>query len=225
MESMMMEILPKLGLLIGAFFSISPIPTIVTAITKDKNALKSISIPGSIMGLSCSTSILAFCEIQGDSDCVLSCWMFLASAGLCLATYTALHAQLPTLALIAFSQFALYRSVHHYLSPEVTSLVCSSLNLLACVLMPLDQLDKLLRTRDISYCSYLMNVLNAISCMIWGVYHWVNGNIMLSISNFAGVWASLILIPGAMYANKVMDLNNPAVVLSEISVNITYRWP
>lgn len=59
----MIDLLPKLGLMIGAFFCISPIPTLIEAITKDKSALKSISIPGSIMGLSCSTSILAFCEI------------------------------------------------------------------------------------------------------------------------------------------------------------------
>jgi hypothetical protein len=55
------EILAKSGLIIGAFFCISPLPQLWTAITHDKNALKSISIPGSLMGLSCSTVIAGYC--------------------------------------------------------------------------------------------------------------------------------------------------------------------
>ena len=102
-KDLITDILGKAGLLIGAFFSISPIPTLLTAITKDKSALKSISIPGSIMGLSCSTTILAFCQMQGMTDCVTSCWMFLASAGLCLVTYSALNSLFLSLALISAS--------------------------------------------------------------------------------------------------------------------------
>ena len=54
------ELLAKAGLIIGAFFCITPLPQLFTAITKDKDALKSMSIPGCLMGLSCSTVILAY---------------------------------------------------------------------------------------------------------------------------------------------------------------------
>ncbi len=54
------EVLAKAGLIIGAFFCISPLPQLFTAVTKDKNALKSLSVPGCVMGLTCSTVILAY---------------------------------------------------------------------------------------------------------------------------------------------------------------------
>ena len=54
------EVLAKAGLIIGAFFCVTPLPQLYTAITKDKNALKSLSLPGTLMGLSCSTVILAY---------------------------------------------------------------------------------------------------------------------------------------------------------------------
>ena len=59
-------------------------------------------------------------------------------------------------------------SVLHLLSADATDWLMFALNLLSCVLMPLDQLDKLLTTKDISYCNYSMNFLNAASCLIWG---------------------------------------------------------
>lgn len=134
-----MNLLTKGGLVIGLFFSVSPVPALLKAVTsKDKDALKSLSIPGALMGLSCSTSILAFCEMEGLTDCVTSCWMFLSSAALSLLVYTALNSMFLTLTFITASQFALYYSVYNLFTPETTQLVNFVLNFLACVLMPLD---------------------------------------------------------------------------------------
>ena len=71
-------IIPKVGLIIDIFFCISPLPALMTAITnKDKKALNSLSIPAAVMGLSCSTSVLAFCYKSALIDCVMSCCMFI----------------------------------------------------------------------------------------------------------------------------------------------------
>lgn len=151
--------------------------------------------------------------------------MFLASAGLCLVAYTSLNSMFSTLIAIGASQVVLYMSIHHYLSAEITVIITSSLNLLACVLMPLDQLDKLLETRDVSYCSYLMNFLNLVSCLIWGLYHTEIGNTALAFSNYAGVIASIALVPGCLYATKTMEKSNPIVSLSNLFINLCYRCP
>jgi len=42
-------ILPKLGLLIGLFFALSPLPMLLKAISGDPSALKGLSLPGSFM--------------------------------------------------------------------------------------------------------------------------------------------------------------------------------
>ena len=219
------DTLAMLGLIIGAFFCISPLPTLWTAITKDKDSLKSISIPATIMTMSCSTTILAFCQLAGDKQCQISCWMFIASSALCLLTYTALNFMFITSALLLASQIGLAYGVYYLFTPEITSTIMFALNVLGCILMPLEQLDKLLKTRDPSYCSYLMNVLNAISCTIWGLYHQNNNNTQLSISNFAGIIFSVILVPGVLYANEVLDEENILVKFSKVCAYLFYGLP
>ena len=85
------ELLAKTGLIIGAFFCLCPLPQLYTALTKDKNALKSLSVPGCIMGLSCSTVILAYSEMNGMGDSAMSCWMYIGSCLLSLVVYTVLN--------------------------------------------------------------------------------------------------------------------------------------
>lgn len=77
-----------------------------------------------------------------------------------------------------------------------------TMNTLAAVLMPLDQLDKVLNTRDLSYVSYLMNSLNAISCLLWALYYQMAGAFQLALPNYAGLICSILLIPACMYGSK-----------------------
>ena len=68
-------------------------------------------------------------------------------------------------------------AVQHVFNDTITNVFMVSMNTLAAVLMPLDQIDKVLNTRDLSYVSYLMNSLNAISCLLWGLYYQLAGTI------------------------------------------------
>ena len=99
------------------------------------------------------------------------------------------------------------------------------MNTLACILMPLDQLDKVLETRDLSYVSYLMNSLNALSCLLWGLYYQLAGTIQLAVPNYAGFLCSIILIPACLYGSKTLKKDHWMVKISEISVNVLYRIP
>lgn len=127
------------------------------------------------MGLTCSTVVGVFCQMNGLGDCVSSCWMFIASCTLSLLVYSALFKQLTTFILILLLQFVLAYAVLYVLNDAVTNVLMVGMNTLAAVLMPLDQLDKVLATRDLSYVSYLMNSLNAISCLLWGLYYQLAG--------------------------------------------------
>lgn len=104
-----------------------------------------------------------------------SCWMFIASCTLSLLVYSALFKQLTTFILILLLQFVLSYAVLYVLNDAVTNVLMVGMNTLAAVLMPLDQLDKVLATRDLSYVSYLMNSLNALSCLLWGLYYQLAG--------------------------------------------------
>lgn len=133
------ELIPKLGLMLSLFFAISPLPAVLTAIIKDKSALRSISIPGTIMGLSCSTSILAFCEMQSDAaECIMSCRICLMSAGISLSVYALLNNMKLTLFFIAVTQITLYLGVHYMFTPDITEGLTFGINLLSCVVLPLD---------------------------------------------------------------------------------------
>jgi len=65
------------------------------------------SIPGTVMGLTCSTVALVFCQMNGLGDCVTSCLMFIGSCSLSLLVYSFLYSQMTTLALIILLQFIL----------------------------------------------------------------------------------------------------------------------
>jgi hypothetical protein len=97
--------------------------------------------------------------------------MYIASCGLSLLTYQALNNQIFAFGIVTVSQLLLAQAVYRLFSAGVTDLLMTLLNLLACVLMPLDQLDKVLATKDASYVSIPMNLLNAIACFVWGWYY------------------------------------------------------
>ena len=101
----------------------------------------------------------------------MSCWMYIGSCALTLIVYMGLNQQFVTFTGIIVLQVILYHAVTNVFSAGITDLIMIVLNLLACVLMALDQLDKVLATKDASFVSYLMNSLNAIACTVWGAYY------------------------------------------------------
>ena len=133
-----LEYVPMLGLLIGAFFSISPLPALWTALTKDKSALSSISVVGMLMNLSCNTVIYAYCDMYEMHDCVICCGMTIFSCGLTLLVYCSLNNQLLNFVLISVSQVVLRHLIYHQFTPDMTQVTMNILNLLGCVVMPLD---------------------------------------------------------------------------------------
>ena len=90
--------------------------------------------------------------------------------------------------------------------------------------MPLDQLDKLLRTKDISYCSYSMNTLAGINLLAWGLYHMIKGTV-LSIPNFAGLACEIVLVIGCLYANNVIGDKHPLVSFGKLWVYVLFSLP
>jgi hypothetical protein len=70
-----------------------------------------------------------------------------------------------------------------------------------------------------------MNFLNALSCVLWGAYHWNGGRFNLAYSNFLGDICTLALVPACISAEGYLSLHNPLVMLSEIFVSVTYRLP
>lgn len=183
------------------------------------------SIPGTVMGLTCSTVALVFCQMNGLGDCVTSCLMFIGSCSLSLLVYSFLYSQMTTLALIILLQFILGYAVQNVLSAQVTNIMMICMNTLASILMPLDQLDKLLATRDLSYVSYLMNSLNAVSCILWGMYYQLAGAPQLAVPNIAGLICSILLVPACLYGQKTWEKGHFMVKIAEISVNVLYRMP
>ena len=134
----MEELLPKAGLVISAFFAISPLPLLITALTKDKSALNALSLPGLIMGLSCSTSILVFCQMKGLDDCVTGWLMSEASGLICILVYCLLNKAFLQLFAVLIIEATLGYSVLNVFSEPQTNTVNLVLNTLACILMPLD---------------------------------------------------------------------------------------
>ncbi len=220
----MEDILPKLGLIIGAFFCISPLPMLLKAVTGDKQALSSLSLPGAFMGLCCSTSILAFCQMKDMTDCVTSCWMFVASGVLTFIVYSLVNGAFLSFFAIMGFQAALGYSVFNVLNDAQTNSLNLFLNTLSCTLMPLDQLDKLLKYRDVKYTSYLMNTLAAINDVIWGLYHTQMGTV-LNLPNWAGLACEIVLLFGILYAKGIIGPNNPLVLFAKFWVFAFFNLP
>jgi len=82
-----------------------------------------------------------------------------------------------------------------------------------------------LATRDVSYVNYLMNTLNAISCLLWGLYYQLAGATQLALPNYAGVACSILLIPACLYGNKKLQKDHISVRIAEIVVQVIYRIP
>ncbi len=71
----------------------------------------------------------------------------------------------------------------------------------------------------------LMNTLNGICCLLWGLYYQLAGATQLALPNYAGVACSLLLIPACLYGNKKLQKDDISVRIAEIVVQVIYRFP
>ena len=99
------------------------------------------------------------------------------------------------------------------------------INTLACVLNPLDTLDKLLRTKDPSYVNYPMHVLGSLNGVIWTLYHFKMHAFTLSTANFLGLACEAVMAIGCLYAHGSLGNKHPAVLFAKMWVNYFYNIP
>lgn len=83
----------------------------------------------------------------------------------------------------------------------MTNLLTFVLNTLACVVMPLDTIDKVLRTKDLNYVNYFMHGLGVINGFIWTTYHLFNGAPHLGVANGLGLVCEGFLAIACLYAS------------------------
>ena len=166
----MEDLLPKAGLLLTIFFCISPLPTLFTAMTSDKNAIKSMSLPGVLMGMSCAVAVGSFCSMKGMTDCLTSCYINMASCMLALLVICYLNRDLFTLAISVSLYCSLSLAILTVFSASVTDLIILVLNTLACVTFPLDTLNKVLKSKDAGLINAPMHVFGTLNSFIWFLY-------------------------------------------------------
>ena len=101
---MIVEILPKIAILIGTILSILPFPLLYRAIAKgDQRELMSLSVPATIMGVSSTSAVLAYCQENGLDECSTSCYIGLVSGALTLLTIFAMRRDYRTLMILIAS--------------------------------------------------------------------------------------------------------------------------
>ncbi|TNV76190.1 hypothetical protein FGO68_gene11810 [Halteria grandinella] len=224
--TILVDILPKIGLIIGFFFSILPFPLLYRAIVKgDQREIISLSIPATILGLCCTSAVYAYCHQKALSDCVTSSYMGFASSGLTLLTVYSLRGDFRTLLMILSLQFALVYSVNHIFKIEVTQALTLILNTLACVVGPLDTLDNLMRTRDINYMNFTMHFLALINGFIWTSYHYLNHTTSLALANALGIVCEFFLFTGCLTVTQALSPNHPVSLLTNTFLEVMFRMP
>jgi hypothetical protein len=216
MSSSALEILPKIGLIIGFFFSVLPLPLLYRAAkNKDQREIMSLSLPATIMGMTCTSVIYSFCSLKGLEDCVTSTYMGFASGGLTLLVMYYLKRDYRTLMIIAAVEIFLGYAVYRIFSDQVTNILTMVINTLACVVMPLDTIEKVLKTKDLNYVNYFLHGLGVINGIIWTLYHYFNRALPLALANALGLLCEGFLFLACLYASGyIPSQNHPAVALT-----------
>ncbi len=152
------------------------------------------------MGFTCTSIIFSFCSLKGLEDCVTSTYMGFASGGLTLLTIYGLKNDFRTLAVLLAIEISLMYSVTNIFSDEITNTLTLVINTLACVVMPLDTLEKVLRTKNLEYVNFLMHGLGVVNGVIWTLYHYFNDVPSLALANFLGIVCEGFVFIACLYA-------------------------
>ena len=151
--------------------------------------------------------------------------MGFASCGLVLVTFYALKNEFRALALLIALQVLIIYSVRSLFSDAVTGAVTFSLNTLACVVMPLDTIEKVLQTKDLNYVNYFMHGLGVINGVIWTIYHQVNGSTKLAAANALGLLCEVFLGIACLYAKDILARDHPGVQATRLFADIFFVRP
>ena len=158
-------------------------------------------------------------------DCVTSCYMFLGQGFLILLTMYGLRNDFKTLALILASQVVLSYCVFHLFPLLFTDVLMFVLNTLSCVVMPLDILDKLLRTKDLSYVNFPMHILGTINSVIWTLYHYSLGSYFLAAANSTGFLCEMVLGIACLYSVGTIGPKHPGTQFARLWADALYNTP
>jgi hypothetical protein len=186
----------------------------------------SLSLPATIMGMTCTSVIYSFCSLKGLEDCVTSTYMGFASGGLTLLVMYSLKRDYRTLITIAAVEIFLGYAVYRIFSDQVTNMLTMVINTLACVVMPLDTIEKVLRTKDLNYVNFFLHGLGIINGIIWTLYHYFNGALPLAFANSLGLVCEGFLGLACLYASGYFPSpRHPAVALTIKVVETFYIAP
>ena len=167
------------------------------------------------MGMTCTSVIYSFCSLKGLEDCVTSTYMGFASGGLTLLVMYALKRDFRSLLIIATVQVFLGYAVYRVFSDDITNVLTLVINTLACVVMPLDTIEKVLRTKDLNFVNFFLHGLGVINGIIWTMYHYFNGASHLALANALGLLCEAFLGIACLYASGyISSPKHPAVVLT-----------
>lgn len=158
-------------------------------------------------------------------DCVTSCYLGFASGGLTLVTIYALRNDFRTFLTILMSQLSLIFGVRYVFPETFNSGLTFIINTLACVIGPLDTLDKVLKTRDMNYVHYVMHGLGVVNGFIWTIYHFYHEAYNLSMANALGILCEAFLLIGCLYAKGELPRSHIAVQLAFIFSQIFFAKP
>ena len=99
------------------------------------------------------------------------------------------------------------------------------LNTLACVIAPLDTLEKVLLTKDLKYVNFLMHSLAITNSVIWTLYHYNLKNYTLSLANYAGFACEATMFMGCLYALGIISEKNIITKFCKLWVSEFYIRP
>jgi hypothetical protein len=197
---------------ITIFFAVSPLPSLWAALKGDKDQIKGFSKPGLLTSLTCSTTVITFCTLISNPDCVFGCGIYMTSSFCIFFTICIVEKNsflcLSTLGFLGMLSYLMF----NVLPMEVVDTMTLFLNIFSSCLWPLDNLNSLLQTRDLVYIKPTMHLLCFISCTIWTIVSFLQGSMVLTLSNGSGVIAELFLAIGYLYASKY--LNDDSILVS-----------
>ncbi len=174
------------------------------------------------MGFTCTSVIFSFCSLKRLDDCVTSTYMGFVSGGLTLLIMYWLKGELRTLAIIMTIEILLMYGVSNIFSDELSNTLTLFINTLACVVMPLDTLEKVLRTKNLGYVNYTMHGLGVVNGVIWTLYHFFNGVPSLALANFLGILCEIFVFIACLYASGYFP--NPSHPAVQLAATVAYLF-
>ena len=137
----------------------------------------------------------------------------------------ALKGDLQTLGKLAAGEFFLAYGVYKVFSDSFTNMLTMIINTLACVISPLDTLEKVLESKDLNYVNFFLHGLTVVNCIIWTLYHYFNGALPLALANALGLLCEVFLGFACLYAAGTLPRSHPFVKMTFKFTDLLYTRP